>query len=144
MRPLSFALALLVVGTSSFDTSSLSAQRKPRENDLKLPIGGTPGALNAITDVAGVEVGHSTIISGSGALVVGQGPVRTGVTIVHPRGKANHDPVFASWFALNGNGEMTGVHWVNDAGYFLGPILITNTHGIGACHHGAVEGVGEG
>ena len=80
MRSLSFVLALLIVGTSSFDASSLSAQRKPRENDLKLPIGGTPGALNAITDVAGVEVGHSTIISGSGALVVGQGPVRTGVT----------------------------------------------------------------
>src|ERR1044071_980482 len=83
------------------------AQTKPRENDLKLPIGGTPGRLDAITDVAGVEVGHTTLISGSGKLVVGVGPVRTGVTVVHPRGKANADPVFASWFTLNGNGEMT-------------------------------------
>ena len=139
MRSLSFALALLVVGTSSFDASSLSAQRKPRENDLKLPIGGTPGALNAITDVAGVEVGHSTIISGSGALVVGQGPVRTGVTIVHPRGKANHDPVFASWFALNGNGEMTGTTWVQESGFLEGPIAITNTHSVGVVRDAIIK-----
>ena len=86
---------------------ALHAQ-KPRERDLHLPIGGTPGTLDAITDVAGVEVGHSTLISGKGRLVVGKGPVRTGVTVVHPRGKANHDPVFAAWFTLNGNGEMTG------------------------------------
>jgi D-aminopeptidase len=139
MRSLSFALALLVVGTSLFDASSLSAQRKPRENDLKLPIGGTPGALDAITDVAGVEVGHSTIISGSGALVVGQGPVRTGVTIVHPRGKANHDPVFASWFALNGNGEMTGTTWVQESGFLEGPIGITNTHSVGVVRDAIIK-----
>ena len=139
MRSLSFVLALLIVGTSSFDASSLSAQRKPRENDLKLPIGGTPGALNAITDVAGVEVGHSTIISGSGALVVGQGPVRTGVTIVHPRGKANHDPVFASWFALNGNGEMTGTTWVQESGFLEGPIAITNTHSVGVVRDAIIK-----
>src|SRR5438067_10308584 len=86
----------------------LHAQGKPRENDLKLPIGGTPGRLDAITDVAGVEVGHTTLVSGSGKLVVGKGPVRTGVTAVLPRGKRSGDPVFAGWFTLNGNGEMTG------------------------------------
>ena len=139
MRSLSVALALLVVGTSAFDASSLGAQRKPRENDLKLPIGGTPGALDAITDVAGVEVGHSTIIAGSGALVVGQGPVRTGVTIVHPRGKANHDPVFASWFALNGNGEMTGTTWVQESGFLEGPIGITNTHSVGVVRDAIIK-----
>jgi D-aminopeptidase len=139
MRSVSFALALLAVSASTFDAASLSAQRKPRENDLKLPIGGTPGALDAITDVAGVEVGHSTIISGSGALVVGQGPVRTGVTIVHPRGKANHDPVFASWFALNGNGEMTGTTWVQESGFLEGPIGITNTHSVGVVRDAIIK-----
>lgn len=108
-----------------------SAQTKPREQDLRLPIGGTPGPLNAITDVAGVEVGHTTLFSGSGKLVVGQGPVRTGVTVVHPRGKANADPVFAAWFALNGNGEMTGTTWVQESGYLEGPVAITNTHSVG-------------
>src|SRR6478672_10668418 len=102
--------------------------QKPRERDLKLPIGGTPGPLDAITDVAGVEVGHTTLVSGSGKLVVGTGPVRTGVTIIHPRGKANSDPVFAAWFTLNGNGEMTGTTWVQESGYLEGPIGITNTH----------------
>ena len=109
----------------------LPAQSKPREHDLKLPIGGVPGPLNAITDVAGVEVGHTTLISGRGKLVVGEGPVRTGVTVVHPRGKNNADPVFASWFTLNGNGEMTGTTWVQESGYLEGPIAITNTHSVG-------------
>jgi D-aminopeptidase len=122
---LSTAAALLACG------SHLTAQAKPRENDLRLPIGGTPGPLDAITDVAGVEVGHTTLISGSGALVVGKGPVRTGVTVVHPRGRQNADPVFASWFALNGNGEMTGTTWVQESGYLEGPIAITNTHSVG-------------
>jgi L-aminopeptidase/D-esterase-like protein len=108
----------------------LQAQ-KPRERDLALPIGGTPGALDAITDVAGVEVGHTTLISGSGKLVVGTGPVRTGVTVVHPRGKANADPVFAAWFTLNGNGEMTGTTWVQESGLLEGPVAITNTHSVG-------------
>ena len=126
MRPLPVALAALVACALS-----LSAQSKPRENDLKLPIGGTPGPLDAITDVAGVEVGHTTLISGSGKLIVGQGPVRTGVTVIHPRGKANSDPVFASWFTLNGNGEMTGTTWVQESGYLEGPIGITNTHSVG-------------
>jgi len=115
------------------------AQSKPRENDLKLPIGGAPGPLDAITDVAGVEVGHTTLISGSGKLVVGQGPVRTGVTVVHPRGKANPDPVFAAWFTLNGNGEMTGTTWVQESGYLEGPIGITNTHSVGVVRDAIIK-----
>ena len=90
-----------------------------------------PGRFNAITDVPGVEVGHTTLMSGSGKLVVGQGPVRTGVTVVLPRGKDNADPVFASWFTLNGNGEMTGTTWMQESGYLEGPIAITNTHSVG-------------
>ncbi len=121
--------ALVVSGL--LGTTTLSAQGKPREHDLKIPIGGTPGALNAITDVAGVEVGHTTLISGSGPLVVGKGPVRTGVTVVHPRGRQNADPVFASWFTLNGNGEMTGTTWLQESGYLEGPVAITNTHSVG-------------
>ena len=115
------------------------AQTKPRENDLKLPIGGTPGPLDAITDVAGVEVGHTTLISGGGKLVAGQGPVRTGVTVVHPRGKANADPVFAAWFTLNGNGEMTGTTWVQESGFLEGPIGITNTHSVGVVRDAIIK-----
>ena len=115
------------------------AQTKPRENDLKLPLGGTPGPLDAITDVAGVEVGHTTLISGGGKLVVGQGPVRTGVTVVHPRGKANADPVFAAWFTLNGNGEMTGTTWVQESGFLEGPIGITNTHSVGVVRDAIIK-----
>jgi D-aminopeptidase len=107
------------------------SQAKPRARDLGLPIGGTPGALDAITDVAGVEVGHTTLISGNGKLVVGKGPVRTGVTVVLPRGKANPDPVFGAWFTLNGNGEMTGTTWLQESGILEGPIGITNTHSVG-------------
>src|SRR5437016_2543035 len=116
----------------------LEAQ-KPRERDLQLPIGGTPGPRDAITDVAGVEVGHTTLISGSGKLVVGVGPVRTGVTVVHPRGKANADPVFASWFTLNGNGEMTGTTWVQESGYLEGPVAITNTHSVGVVRDAIIQ-----
>src|SRR3954466_15661120 len=113
--------------------------QKPRENDLKLPIGGVPGPLDAITDVSGVEVGQTTLISGSGKLVVGQGPVRTGVTVVHPRGKANADPVFAAWFTLNGNGEMTGTTWVQESGYLEGPVGITNTHSVGVVRDAIIK-----
>jgi D-aminopeptidase len=108
-----------------------SAGAKPRARDLGLPIGGIAGALDAITDVTGVEVGHTTLISGSGKLVVGKGPVRTGVTVIHPRGKANPDPVFGAWFTLNGNGEMTGTTWLQESGILEGPIAITNTHSVG-------------
>src|SRR5215208_7168782 len=106
-----------------FVPALLQAQ-KPRERDLKLPIGGTSGALDAITDVAGVEVGHTTLVSGSGKLVVGKGPVRTGVTVVHPRGRGNADPVFGAWSTLNGNGEMTGTTWLEESGLLEGPIAI--------------------
>ena len=110
---------------------SVYAQSKPRARDLGLPFDGTPGPNNAITDVAGVEVGHTTLISGSGKLVVGKGPVRTGVTAIHPRGKTSNDAVFAAWFTLNGNGEMTGTTWVDDSGFLNGPVMITNTHSVG-------------
>jgi L-aminopeptidase/D-esterase-like protein len=116
----------------------LQAQ-KPRERELELPIGGTPGTLDAITDVAGVEVGHTTLVSGSGTLVVGTGPVRTGVTVVHPRGKANSDPVFAAWFTLNGNGEMTGTTWVQESGLLEGPVDITNTHSVGVVRDAIIQ-----
>ena len=131
-------LASLTVGLVLASTAAL-AQTKPRENDLKLPIGGTPGPLDAITDVAGVEVGAATLISGSGKLLVGTGPVRTGVTVVHPRGKANSDPVFAAWFTLNGNGEMTGTTWVQESGYLEGPIGITNTHSVGVVRDAIIK-----
>jgi len=142
MRTFSLLLLLAAVGASSASAqaaTNATTPRKPREDELRLPIGGTPGTLNAITDVAGVEVGHSTIIAGSGKLVVGQGPVRTGVTIVHPRGKANHDPVFAAWFALNGNGEMTGTTWVQESGFLEGPIGITNTHSVGVVRDAIIQ-----
>ena len=107
------------------------AQAKPRARDLGVPFDGTPGLYNAITDVKGVEVGHTTLISGSGKLKVGEGPVRTGVTAVLPRGKDSLDPVFGAWFTLNGNGEMTGTTWLEDSGFLDGPIMITNTHSVG-------------
>jgi D-aminopeptidase len=107
------------------------AQSRPRARDLGVPIDGTPGLLDAITDVRGVEVGNVTLVSGDGRLVVGRGPVRTGVTVVHPRGKGNSDPVFGAWFTLNGNGEMTGTTWLEESGILEGPIAITNTHSVG-------------
>ena len=119
--------------------SPLLAQSKPRARDLGIPIDGTAGPLDAITDVRGVEVGHTTLISGSGKLVVGQGPVRTGVTVIHPRGKANPDPVFGAWFTLNGNGEMTGTTWLQESGILEGPIAITNTHSVGVVHDGILQ-----
>lgn len=106
---------------------------KPRARDLGLStmIGGRAGTLDAITDVAGVEVGATTLIDGEGPLVAGKGPVRTGVTVVHPRGRSNPDPVFGGWFSLNGNGEMTGTTWLQESGVLEGPIGITNTHSVG-------------
>ncbi|HZU41917.1 MAG TPA: P1 family peptidase [Terriglobales bacterium] len=108
-----------------------SAQTKPRARDLGVPFDGTPGPFNAITDVKGVEVGHTTLISGEGPLKVGVGPVRTGVTAVLPRGKNSTDSVFAAWFTENGNGEMTGTTWVEESGFLEGPVMITNTHSVG-------------
>jgi L-aminopeptidase/D-esterase-like protein len=106
-------------------------QNKPRARDLGIPFEGTAGPMNAITDVKGVEVGHVTLISGEGELKVGTGPVRTGVTAVLPRGKNSSDSVFAGWFSLNGNGEMTGTTWIEESGFLEGPVVITNTHSVG-------------
>ncbi len=119
--------------------SFLPAQGRPRARDLGVPFDGTPGSLNAITDVAGVTVGHSTIIRGQGKLVVGQGPVRTGVTAIFPRGPTNGDPVFGGWFTLNGNGEMTGTTWLEESGFLAGPIMITNTHSVGVVRDAVIE-----
>ena len=108
-----------------FSSSVVISQTKPHARDLGIPFDGTPGPNNAITDVKGVEVGHTTLISGDGKLVVGQGPVRTGVTAIHPRGKNSNDAVFAAWFTLNGNGEMTGTTWIEESGFLEGPIALT-------------------
>jgi D-aminopeptidase len=107
------------------------SQNSPRARDLGVPFDGAPGPLDAITDVKGIEVGDTTMISGGGPLKIGVGPVRTGVTVVFPRGKADPDPVYAGWFAQNGNGEMTGTSWVEESGFLETPIAITNTHSVG-------------
>ena len=111
---------------------------QPRARDLGVPFDGTPGTFNAITDVTGVEVGHTTLISGSGALKVGVGPVRTGVTAILPRGKASNDAVFAGWFTENGAGEMTGTIWLEDSGFLDGPVMLTNTHSVGVVHDAVI------
>jgi D-aminopeptidase len=125
---LSFALAA---------TTLTSAQRSPRARDLGVPFQGTPGALNAITDVAGIEVGFTTLISGEGKLVEGKGPIRTGVTAILPRGKT-FDPVFAATHVLNGNGDMTGTQWITESGFLETPILITNTGSVGVVRDAAL------
>ncbi len=112
-------------------TSLTCAQTKPRARDLGVPFDGAPGPLNAITDVHGVKVGHTTLISGDASSPAGAGPVRTGVTAILPRGKDSSDSVFAAWFTENGNGEMTGTTWVEDSGFLEGPVMITNTHSVG-------------
>lgn len=127
-------LLFLLITSSIF----LFAQQKIRARDLGIPFDGTPGKLNAITDVAGVEVGHKTILEGSGELVRGKGPVRTGVTAIFPGGK-NFTPVFANWYTLNGNGDMTGTHWVTESGFLETPILITNTSSVGVVRDATLE-----
>jgi L-aminopeptidase/D-esterase-like protein len=127
-----------------YSTYSLTSEQgdrkveKPRARDLGIPFDGTPGPLNAITDVAGVEVGHTTLIEGEGDLVVGEGPIRTGVTAILPRGRT-YDPVLAGWYSLNGNGEMTGTTWVEESGFLEGPVMITNTHSVGVVRDAVVE-----
>ena len=131
---------------------STAAQKIVRARDLGVPFEGTPGPLNAITDVAGVEVGYTTLISGEGKLSVGNGPVRTGVTAIIPRGHDSlNDPVYAGVFSLNGNGEMTGTHWIDESGFLEGPVVITNTHSVGVARdaviawrikHGAADPTG--
>jgi D-aminopeptidase len=122
---------VLIVAVFLVFTTIAAAQTSPRARDLGIPFEGTPGPLNSITDVKGVEVGYRTLISGEGKLQIGVGPVRTGVTAIFPRGKAAVDPVFAGWFTENGNGEMTGTTWVEESGFLYGPVMITNTHSVG-------------
>jgi L-aminopeptidase/D-esterase-like protein len=117
----------------------LQAGERARARDLGIPFDGSPGLLNAITDVKGVEVGHTTLISGEGKLVVGAGPVRTGVTAILPRGRGTADPVFAGWFSLNGNGEMTGTTWIEESGFLEGPVMITNTSSVGTVRDAVVK-----
>ena len=135
--------ALLVLLCIAFTSSAPPADAqaaKPRARDLGIPFDGQPGPFNAITDVAGVTVGHTTLISGTGKLVVGKGPVRTGVTAVLPRGrKSESDPVFAAWFSQNGNGEMTGTTWVEESGFLEGPVMLTNTHSVGVVRDATIQ-----
>ena len=124
---------------AAFSPTSFAQQRQPRARDLGVPFEGKPGPLDSITDVSGVEVGYKTLISGSGKLDVGHGPVRTGVTAIFPRGKDSIDPVFAGWFTENGNGEMTGTTWVEESGFLTGPVLITNTHSVGVVRDSVIN-----
>ena len=123
------AVALFAGVVSAF----AAAQPPPRARDLGIPLSGTPGPLNAITDVAGVAVGVTTIVRGEG-----RAAIRTGVTAILPRGR-RYDPVFAGWYALNGNGEMTGTTWVTESGFLETPVLITNTFSVGVVRDGAME-----
>ncbi len=135
-----FAILLLVLAAVRTVPAQQTAAGKVRARDLGVPFEGTPGALNAITDVAGVTVGQTTLISGEGKLVVGKGPVRTGVTAILPRGKNSmNNPVFAGWFSQNGNGEMTGTTWVEESGFLEGPVMITNTHSVGVVRDAVVQ-----
>jgi D-aminopeptidase len=157
-RPLS---ALIFVFLLVLDSSAREPIKSPpptiqakvvRARDLGVPFEGTPGKLNAITDVTGVEVGYTTLTSGDGKLEVGKGPVRTGVTAILPRGHASlNDPVYAGVFSLNGNGEMTGTAWLEESGFLEGPVVITNTHSVGVARdaviawrvqHGAADKTG--
>ena len=159
-RSTSILLLLLLL---SFDSHAREPQKSSpagsttknatvRARDIGIPFEGTSGKFNAITDVAGVEVGYTTLISGEGALKVGEGPVRTGVTAILPRGHGSlNDPVYAGFFSLNGNGEMTGTAWVEESGFLEGPIIITNTHSVGVARdaviawrikHGAADKTG--
>jgi D-aminopeptidase len=123
VKPLGLIAIVLLMQASAYG-------QKPRARDIGIPFDGVPGKFNAITDVAGVEVGYSTIIAGQGKNSLGKGPVRTGVTAILPRGKTNN-PVFANWYSLNGNGEMTGTTWVTESGFLETPIMITNTNSVG-------------
>jgi D-aminopeptidase len=132
MRTYFLLVASLLIATGA------GAQSKPRARSLGIPFDGTPGPLNAITDVQGVEVGYATLISGDGKLVVGRGPVRTGVTAILPRGRASLEPVFAGFYSGNGNGDMTGTHWIAESGVLETPILITNSLSVGVVRDATV------
>ena len=133
------AFAAVVVVASTWIVAPPAAAQQVRARDLGIPFEGTTGPLNAITDLGGVEVGHATIIRGDGRLVRGQGPVRTGVTAIFPRGKVGISEVMAGWWSLNGNGEMTGTTWVEESGFLGGPLMITNTHSVGAVHEATID-----
>jgi D-aminopeptidase len=136
----SCAFAAPGLAATGVDSAAKAQAAPPRARDLGIPFDGVTGPNNAITDVAGVLVGHTTLISGSGKLKVGEGPVRTGVTAVLPRGReALSDPVFAGWFAQNGNGEMTGTTWVEESGFLESPVLITNTHSVGVVRDATIQ-----
>lgn len=122
---------ILVAGLITAVGQSAVVAQRARARDLGIPFDGSPGPLNAITDVPGIEVGYATLVSGEGRLVVGQGPVRTGVTAIHPRGRESFEPVLAGFYSQNGNGEMTGTVWIEESGVLQGPVLITNTHSVG-------------
>src|SRR5437016_4989311 len=151
MKSKSFTrVVLLLVLAIVLDSSAREPQKSPpprpaivskivRARDLGILFEGTPGKFNAITDVPGVEVGYTTLISGEGKLEVGKGPVRTGVTAILPRGHASlNDPVYAGFFSFNGNAEMTGTAWVEESGFVEGPIVITNTHSVGVARDAVI------
>src|SRR6476659_10094034 len=132
-------LVLVLVLDSSAREPAPAPTKTVRARDLGVPFDGNPGKFNAITDVPGVEVGYTTLISGEGKLEDGKGPVRTGVTAILPRGRdAMNDPVFAGYFSLNGNGEMTGTAWVEESGFLEGPIVLTNTHSVGVARDAVI------
>jgi D-aminopeptidase len=136
----SFAILFCSLSAGSPALAQNNPPSKPRARDLGVPFDGTPGPLNAITDVAGVTVGHTTLISGEGKLQVGKGPIRTGVTAILPRGADSmSNPVFAGWFSQNGNGEMTGTTWVEESGFLEGPVMITNTHSVGVVRDAVIQ-----
>src|SRR2546421_9170605 len=157
-RPLLLLLLLLLLldargrEPQQLPPRSTPAKKIVRARDVGVPFDGMPGQLNSITDVGGVELGYTTIIRGEGKLVVGKGPVRTGVTAIIPRGHDSlNDPVYAAVFSLNGNGEMTGTNWIEESGFLEGPIVITNTHSVGVTRdaviawrikHGAADASG--
>jgi D-aminopeptidase len=133
-------ILLYTLSAVSLAMAQSNPPTKPRARDLGVPFDGTPGPFNAITDVSGVTIGHTTLISGEGKLQVGKGPVRTGVTAVLPRGKDSmNNPVFAGWWSLNGNGEMTGTTWVEESGFLEGPVMITNTHSVGVVRDAVIQ-----
>jgi D-aminopeptidase len=129
-------ISLLMAGV--FVATSAAAADGQRARDIGIPLEGKPGTLNAITDVAGIEVGQVTLISGEGKLKRGEGPVRTGVTAIIPRGRNSISPVFAGWATSNSAGEMTGTTWLEERGYFDGPVMITNTHSVGVVRDAVV------
>ncbi len=134
--PMRLALVLLLAAATAIPST---AQTRPRGRDLGIPFPGQTGPMNAITDVAGVAVGHVTLIEGDGKLVPGKGPIRTGVTSILPRPRGNWDPVFAATFNQNGNGDMTGINWIKESGFLEGPILLTGTHSVGTVRDAAIQ-----